>query len=54
MLYSTEVMSLLRINRATLCRWCRKGILPNIRMQDGSYRLGSTQLQAWVGERSTT
>src|SRR5258708_40286041 len=31
-LTSTEVMAILRINRATLCRYCRASLIPHVRM----------------------
>jgi predicted site-specific integrase-resolvase len=45
-------MKLLDINRATLCRWCRKSIIPNIRMPDTSYRFSPDAIQAWIDQRS--
>jgi predicted site-specific integrase-resolvase len=52
MLTSTEVMAMLRINRATLCRYCRRGILPHLRMPDQSYRFERNSIQTWVAQRT--
>jgi hypothetical protein len=49
---STEVMAVLRINRATLCRWCRAGIIPYTRMPDNSYRFDTKAIQMWIADRS--
>jgi Helix-turn-helix domain len=49
---STEVMALLRINRATLCRYCRRGLIPHLRMPDNSYRFPLGKLNEWLRQRS--
>ena len=53
-LTSAEVMSLIRINRATLCRYCRLGLLPHMRMPDNSYRFDRHPIQAWISVRLNT
>jgi len=53
-LTSTEVMAILRINRATLCRYCRQGLIPHLRMPDLSYRFDPVALQGWLRERSVS
>ena len=52
MLTSSEVMQLLRITRATLCRYCRNGLIPHIRMPDQSYRFHSDAIDAWLTQRT--
>ncbi|MGI4828270.1 MAG: helix-turn-helix domain-containing protein [Janthinobacterium lividum] len=52
LLTSTEVMTLLRVNRATLCRYCRAGLIPHLRMPDFSYRFDPSALTIWIKERS--
>ncbi|MEG9437563.1 helix-turn-helix domain-containing protein [Edaphobacter sp. HDX4] len=49
---SSEVMALLRIKRATLCGYCRKGLIPHLRMPDNSYRFNSAAIRAWIASRS--
>jgi Helix-turn-helix domain len=51
-LTSSEVMAILRINRATLCRHCRASLIPHVRMPDLSYRFDPVALQGWLRERS--
>ena len=51
---SNEVMALIRVNRATLCRYCRKGQIPYIRMPDSSYRFNAAAMHDWVSERTFT
>jgi Helix-turn-helix domain len=53
-LTSSEVMAILRINRATLCRYCRQGLIPHLRMPDLSYRFDPVALQGWLRERSVS
>jgi predicted DNA-binding transcriptional regulator AlpA len=54
MLTSSEVMALLRINRATLCRYCRSSIIPHphTRMPDASYRFDPNAIQTWIAQRT--
>jgi hypothetical protein len=49
-LTSAEVMAILRINRATLCRYCRLGVLPHMRMPDNSYRFNRKSIQIWIAQ----
>lgn len=49
---SNEVMAMLRVNRATLCRYCRDGKIPHIRMPDTSYRSDPDAMQEWLRERT--
>ena len=49
---TTEVMAVLRINRATLCRYCRASLIPHIRMPDLSYRFDPVALQGWLSQRT--
>ncbi len=52
LLTTNEVMALLRINRATLCRYCRAGRISHIRMPDATYRFDAAAVQAWLQERT--
>ncbi len=45
-LTSSEVMAILRINRATLCRYCRASLIPHTRMPDQSYRFDPLRFRA--------
>lgn len=49
---SSEVMALLRVNRATLCRYCRDGVIPHMRMPDSTYRFDRNQVLKWIDDRS--
>ena len=51
-LSTTEVMAILRINRATLCGYCRASLIPHIRMPDFSYRFDPVALHGWLSERT--
>jgi hypothetical protein len=53
-LTSSEVMAILRINRATLCRYCRQGLIPHLRMPDLSYRFDPLALEGWLRMRSVS
>jgi predicted site-specific integrase-resolvase len=44
---------MLGINRATLCRWCRRAILPHIRMPDASYRFARDAIRDWIDQRTS-
>jgi hypothetical protein len=50
LLTSTEVTSLLRVNRATLCRYCRLGMLPHTRMPNQSYRFDRNLIRSWIAD----
>jgi predicted DNA-binding transcriptional regulator AlpA len=52
MMTSTEVMALIRINRGTLSRYCRRGVLPHMRMPDNSYRFERNSIQTWIAQRT--
>jgi hypothetical protein len=51
-LNTNEVMAVLRINRATLCRYCRASLIPHVRMPDLSYRFDPVALQDWLSQRT--
>jgi predicted site-specific integrase-resolvase len=51
-LTSSEVMAILRINRAPLCRYCRQGLIPHLRMPDLSYRFDPLALEGWLRQRT--
>jgi hypothetical protein len=51
-LTSSEVMAILRINRVTLCRYCRASLIPHVRMPDLSYRFDPVSLRNWLRERT--
>lgn len=53
MLTTTEVITLLRLSRNTLCSWCRAGKLPSTRMPDGSYLFDPLTLAAWIEARTS-
>lgn len=52
LLTTNEMMAMLRLNRATLCRYCRSGKIPHIRMPDASYRFNPTAIEEWLTERT--
>jgi excisionase family DNA binding protein len=51
-LTTTEALALLRVKRATLCRWCRASAIPFVRMPDMSYRFDSAALADWLKQRT--
>jgi excisionase family DNA binding protein len=52
LLTTSEAMAMLRITRATLCSWCRQGLVPHMRMPDGAYRFRGADLEQWLGDRA--
>jgi len=50
-LTSTDVLAILPITRATLCKWCRASKLPHFRLPDHSYIFDPVQLADWMLER---
>jgi excisionase family DNA binding protein len=51
-LTTSEAMAVLRVKRATLCRWCRAGAIPFTRMPNTSYRFDAGALAAFLRQRS--
>jgi len=51
MFTSSEVIALLRINRGTLCSWCRGGKIPHLRLPDNSYRFYVHEIEDWLDRR---
>lgn len=53
LLTTTEVMSILRKNRNTICRWTREGKLPAVRMPDNSYLYAPDAIREWIAVRTS-
>lgn len=53
LLTTTEVMSILRKNRNTICRWTREGKLPAVRMPDNSYLYDPVAIREWIALRTS-
>jgi excisionase family DNA binding protein len=45
-----EVMEYLRVSRATVQRWCHKGVLPAVKLGK-DYRIRRSDLEAWYEAR---
>jgi excisionase family DNA binding protein len=50
LLTGAEVMALLGVTRNTLCRWCRTGLIPFLRVGKDN-RFDPTALAAWLETR---
>lgn len=51
LLTTAELMVLLSYNRATVCSWCRRGLIPHFRMPNQSYAFDPALIAGWLTER---
>ena len=48
---SRQLAAELSISHQTMCAWSKRGVVPAIRMPDGSWRYRREDLDKWMAER---